>query len=95
MLKYPRGREVPLDDTFRDLGFESLTAVELRNRIAGATGVDLQLTDVLNYPTVEELAEFLADEVPEHGSGGAVPEESDSDSLVSLYLRGVEQGLAA
>ncbi|MFI0798677.1 Acyl transferase domain-containing protein [Amycolatopsis lurida] len=92
VLKYPRGREVPLDDTFRDLGFESLTAVELRNRIAGATGVDLQLTDVLNYPTVEELAEFLSDEVPENGSGGAATDESDSDSLVSLYLRGVEQG---
>jgi Phosphopantetheine attachment site len=47
VLKYPAGEEVPVDDTFRDMGFVSLTPVELRHRIAGATGVELQLTDVL------------------------------------------------
>ncbi|MFI1770022.1 SDR family NAD(P)-dependent oxidoreductase, partial [Streptomyces sp. NPDC020800] len=54
---------IDAERSFRDVGFDSLTAVELRNRLNNVTGQRLSATAVFDYPTPTALADFLADEM--------------------------------
>ncbi|NUS55967.1 MAG: SDR family NAD(P)-dependent oxidoreductase, partial [Streptomycetaceae bacterium] len=80
--------------TFKDLGVDSLTAVELRNRLNTATGLRLPATLVFNHPTPAGIAAHLRDELlggtreaaPEQATGR--PSSADDGEPIAIVATG-------
>ncbi|MET7334572.1 thioesterase domain-containing protein, partial [Nonomuraea sp. NPDC005650] len=96
VIGYSEPEAIRAEQNFLEAGFDSLTAMELRNVLSKATGVRMPATAVFDYGTAVGLARFLAEEIAIDAAGGTSPagaaEQDGSGSLSSLLRAAAPAG---
>ncbi|MGX9225744.1 phosphopantetheine-binding protein [Streptomyces albus] len=81
MLAYQGPELVDVEAGFLDLGFDSLSAVELRNRLSRQTGLTLPATVLFDHPTPGALATHLHEIFPSDGERALAPVLTELEKL--------------
>ncbi|GHF46450.1 hypothetical protein GCM10010359_56180 [Streptomyces morookaense] len=92
VLGHASAEDVPPTARFLELGFDSLTAIDLRRRLSAATGLKLPAGLAFDHPSPAKLARHLQSLLA--GSGRDAAEERPADMLVQLYRHASETGAA-
>ena len=88
-LGYASREQIDTTQAFRELGFDSLSVLELRNRLQAATGLTIPSTLVFDYPNPQRLATHLAEQfgAAESADTGVASLLAQLDSLSGALSR--------
>lgn len=86
VLGFESGDAVDPQLPFKDLGFDSLGAVELRNRLAEVAGLKLPATLIFDHPTPLTAADYIWAQVVELSSRAALQEDNSAGAGVFTEL---------
>jgi NADPH:quinone reductase-like Zn-dependent oxidoreductase/acyl carrier protein len=87
VLGYDTDVAPPVATPLRDLGFDSLAGVELRNRLNSRTGLRTPTTLVFDYPTIGDIVGYLVDALGVARPRQAAPD--DTDGTIRDLLAGI------
>ncbi|MBL1102704.1 type I polyketide synthase [Streptomyces coffeae] len=95
VLAHPNPEDIEPGRAFQELGFDSLTALDLRNRLGTATGTRIPATVIFDYPSPDALVRFLRDQVlgtdpaasPGVPAAVAVAADDDPIAIVGMACR--------
>jgi len=93
LLREPSAEAIDRERTFKELGFDSIAGVELRNRLGSAAGVRLPSTLIVDYPTPRAVAALLRARA--EGIEPEPPEVDEDPGYLEQELRAVTQRPAA
>jgi acyl carrier protein len=106
VLGHQSAEGIEADKAFMELGFDSLAAVEMRNRLGAATGMELPATLIFDYPNAAALAGYLVDQIDQGGRAtvdlelnqleltlAAIPAEDPRRANLAVHLRALAADL--
>ncbi|HEU5470757.1 MAG TPA: SDR family NAD(P)-dependent oxidoreductase [Actinophytocola sp.] len=91
VLGHARGADIEAERAFRDLGFDSLSAVQLRDRLGAVTGLALPATTVFDHPTPAALARLLQAELFGAETAGDSEEDRIRAAIAGIPLSRIRE----
>ncbi|WP_346178521.1 acyl carrier protein, partial [Streptomyces cuspidosporus] len=92
-------RAVRADASFKELGFDSMTAVELRDRLVAASGLRLPAAVIFRHPTPEALArrieQQLTPDAPGEAGGTAATKNTTAAKNTTAPKKTTDNGTTA
>jgi acyl carrier protein len=93
VLQHESSAELDADQALNELGFDSLTAVDLRNRLVATTGLPLPATLAFDYPTADEVSRYLRQQLVAGEEAGVATLLAELDAVDASFATAAPDGL--